>query len=514
MTPPREETPAGGASFAALAWRQFRRNRPALAALAIVALLTTVAVWCPLLATNQPLHVVAVFTEAYENDYYSALDVLGRLEQRAGESGADALQIAAPLPALLHSMAGSLSGESRTVIEACAAEATPIARAPAAASAKQLADLAARVKQAGDPATVKLHAREEWPAIRALRTGEVFALLLWFFAAAMGMLALWRRTRGGLSARAVRRLAAGGVALALLGAGLWRIALPPVFANTDWRTIIETPAAEGGPARLTLAPVPYGENENLTEDANLPPTWTLRADDPTARRSPKNRPHWLGTDASGRDVTARMIYGARVSMLIGVVAVAIYLSIGVLVGAAAGYFGGWIDMLLSRIVEIVICFPTLFLLLILLAYIRPDIYTIMAAIGLISWTGIARLERAEFLRLRNEDFVMAVRALGGGSARIIFRHILPNALGPVLVAASFGVAGSILAESTLSFLGFGVPPHVASWGELLKGGNERIRDSWWLVLFPGIALFTTVTCFNLLGEGIRDATDPRIRKAS
>jgi peptide/nickel transport system permease protein len=133
-------------------------------------------------------------------------------------------------------------------------------------------------------------------------------------------------------------------------------------------------------------------------------------------------------------------------------------------------------------------------------------------LGLVSWTGVARLERGEFLRLGNEDFVQAVRALGGSHARIIFRHILPNALGPVLVSASFGIAGAILAESTLSFLGFGVPPDQASWGGLLKDGNDRIQELWWMVVFPGLALFTTVTCFNLVGEGIRDATDPKLMR--
>lgn len=197
-------------------------------------------------------------------------------------------------------------------------------------------------------------------------------------------------------------------------------------------------------------------------------------------------------------------------MLIGIVAVSIFVSIGIVVGALAGYFRGWVDLAISRVIEVVICFPTLFLLLILIAYLRPNIYTLMAALGLISWTGVARLERGEFLRLVNQDFVMAVRALGGGSLRIIFRHILPNALGPILVSASFGVAHSILAESTLSFLGFGVPPDQASWGGMLKTGNDRIQELWWMVVFPGIALFTTVTCFNLAGEGLRDATDPRL----
>ncbi|MBI5154015.1 ABC transporter permease [Candidatus Poribacteria bacterium] len=217
----------------------------------------------------------------------------------------------------------------------------------------------------------------------------------------------------------------------------------------------------------------------------------------------------MGTDTNGRDVFARMIYGARISMLVGIVAVSIYVTIGIFLGALAGYFGGWTDLVLSRIIEIVICFPVLFLILSVQAFTRPSILNIMAALGLVWWTGVARLQRGEFLRIVNLDFVQAVRALGGSHLRIIFMHVLPNAFGPILVMISFGIAGSILVESALSFLGFGVPQPTASWGDLLLNGRADPQGTWWLTVFPGFAIFLTVTCFNLMGEGVRDALDPR-----
>ena len=221
--------------------------------------------------------------------------------------------------------------------------------------------------------------------------------------------------------------------------------------------------------------------------------------------------HPLGTDELGRDVLARMIYGARISMKVGFVAVGIYTIIGLLVGLFAGYYGGWVDAVLMRFVDIMLCFPTFFLILAVIAFLSPSIYTIMIVIGVTGWMGVSRLVRAEVLSLKERDFVAAARAQGAGDARIIFRHILPNALAPVLVAATLGVAGAILVESSLSFLGIGVQPPTPSWGNILTAGKDNIEFAWWLSVYPGLAIFFTVLGYNLLGEGVRDAVDPRLR---
>ncbi|MGC8493393.1 MAG: ABC transporter permease [Syntrophobacteraceae bacterium] len=220
--------------------------------------------------------------------------------------------------------------------------------------------------------------------------------------------------------------------------------------------------------------------------------------------------HWLGTDDNGRDVLARMIYGARISLSVGFVAVGIALVVGILLGALAGYFGGWIDIAISRLIEIMLTIPTFFLIIAIIAVRGGGIYNIMVVIGLTGWMGIARFVRAEFLKLKQLDFIMALRALGASDKRIIFLHMLPNAMAPVLVSAVFGIAGAILTESSLSFLGFGVQPPTASWGEILSQSRDYIDFAWWLTVFPGIAIFASITAYNLVGEGLRDAMDPKL----
>ncbi|MGD0828445.1 MAG: ABC transporter permease [Desulfobaccales bacterium] len=226
---------------------------------------------------------------------------------------------------------------------------------------------------------------------------------------------------------------------------------------------------------------------------------------------PPSPAHLLGTDTLGRDVLSRIIFGARVSLLVGFVAVGIATLIGVLVGALAGYYGGWLDQILMRLVDLMLCFPTIFLILAVIAVLGPSIWNIMAVIGLTSWMGVARLVRAEFLSLREREFVVAARALGASDARLIWRHLLPNALTPVMVSATLGVAGAILVESALSFLGLGVQPPTPSWGNMLTMGKDNIEIAWWLSVFPGLAILVTVMSYNLLGEGIREAIDPRLR---
>lgn len=228
-----------------------------------------------------------------------------------------------------------------------------------------------------------------------------------------------------------------------------------------------------------------------------------------AHLQPPSGQHPFGTDNLGRDVLTRMIHGSRVSLIVGYSATALSLIIGSLLGALAGYYGGLADWVVSRLIEVVLCFPFLFLVLGIVALFRPSIFTILIALALTSWTTEARFVRAEFLRIRELEYALAARASGAGDSRIIFRHLLPNALAPVIVSASFGVASAILAESALSFLGFGVAFPTASWGSILAVAHDYIEFAWWLVVFPGVAIFLTVAAFNLIGDRLRDVLDPQ-----
>ncbi len=220
--------------------------------------------------------------------------------------------------------------------------------------------------------------------------------------------------------------------------------------------------------------------------------------------------HFLGTDEIGRDVLAGMIHGARISLSIGFIATGIALLIGVLLGAAAGYYGGWVDIMLSRLIELWINFPSFFLIITIVAFVKANIFLVMATIGVTSWPGMARLARGEVLKVRNMEYVTAASALGFGNWRTIMRHVLPNSLTSVTISAAFGIAGAILTESALSFLGFGVPPTTVTWGSVLSEARGATY-AWWLAVFPGMAIFITVVAYNLVGEGMRDALDPRLR---
>jgi len=225
-----------------------------------------------------------------------------------------------------------------------------------------------------------------------------------------------------------------------------------------------------------------------------------------------SRAHLLGTDQLGRDVLSRMLYGARVSLAVGFVSVGIATAIGIVLGSLAGYHGGTTDAMVMRLVDLMLVFPRFFLLLAVLAFLRPSIWTIMAVIGLTGWMSVARLVRAEFLSLKEREFVLWSQSIGASAFRIIWRHILPNAMAPVLVAMTLGIPAAILTESGLSFLGLGVQPPHATWGNILNEGKDAIEIGWWLSVYPGVAILITVLSYNLLGEGIRDALDPRLRQ--
>ncbi len=252
-------------------------------------------------------------------------------------------------------------------------------------------------------------------------------------------------------------------------------------------------------AIAVLAPVLAPQNPNRPDVKNI--------------LSTPSRAHLFGTDELGRDVLSRIVYGARVSLAVGFVSVGIATAIGVVLGSAAGYHGGLVDALIMRLVDLMLVFPRFFLLLAVLAFLRPSIWTIMAVIGLTGWMPVTRLVRAEFLALKEREFVVWSQAIGATGFRMVWRHILPNAMAPVLVAMTLGIPAAILTESGLSFLGLGVQPPYATWGNILSQGKDHIELAWWLSVYPGMFILFTVLSYNLMGEGIRDALDPRLRQA-
>lgn len=229
-------------------------------------------------------------------------------------------------------------------------------------------------------------------------------------------------------------------------------------------------------------------------------------------KTPPSQTHILGTDALGRDVWARLVFATRVSLSVGLVAVSIYTVIGLILGAVSGYYSGTVDTIIMRITDIFMCFPLLIIIITVVAMIGPSLFNIMAVIGLIAWPSIARLVRGQFLSLREQDFITAARCLGLPNSRIIANHLLPNVVGPITVAATFGMAGAILTEASLSFLGLGVPPPEASWGQMLTDAQKLsvLSDMPWLWIPPGVMIALMVLCLNFVGDGLRDALDPQM----
>jgi peptide/nickel transport system permease protein len=284
----------------------------------------------------------------------------------------------------------------------------------------------------------------------------------------------------------------------------------PIFQRDGFRKRYPDNLKKNDPSSWALWPLMYQDPYRRIREGE----WPGQPGSASGEEGRPNRYNLFGTDVRGTDVFAQMVHGTTIALLVGFVSMGIAGFIGISVGAVAGYAGGWADMTLSRVIEVVMCVPTLVLILALIAVIeRPTIWHMMAVIGCTSWTSIARLTRAEFLKLKQTDFVVAARALGVPRLRIVFRHILPNALAPVLVPITFGIAAAILIESGLSFLGFGTPPPNPSWGTLLNSGRLH-REMWWLWTFPGLAIFLAVLAYNLIGEGLQSATDPRLREGS
>jgi peptide/nickel transport system permease protein len=285
----------------------------------------------------------------------------------------------------------------------------------------------------------------------------------------------------------------------------------PIFRKDRMLHHYPTRLKELDPESWAIYPLVYQDPYWRVRDNE----WPDRAGNPWGINGRPSRLNLFGTDQQGFDVFAQMVHGTQIALSVGFVSMGIASVIGITIGALAGYFGGWVDMILSRLIELVMCIPSLVLILAIVAILdNVTNYHLMAIVGITSWTGIARLSRAEFLKLKQMEFVTAARAMGAGWPRIMFLHVLRNALAPVLVPITFGIAAAILVESGLSYLGFGASPPNPSWGTLLKSGRAAIEQMWWLILFPGLAIFLTVLAYNLIGEGLQEATDPRLRQST
>jgi peptide/nickel transport system permease protein len=283
----------------------------------------------------------------------------------------------------------------------------------------------------------------------------------------------------------------------------------PIFAKDRFRGRYYDNLKAKDPNSWAIWPLVYQDPYRRVRDGE----WPGQTENPSGVEGKPSRVNWLGTNQQGFDVFASMVHGAQTAVSVGFISMSIAAAIGITLGALAGYFGGWVDVIISRVIEVVMCIPTLVLILAMVALLeKVNNLHLMVIVGCTGWTGIARLTRAEFLKLKQMEFVSAARAMGAGPGRIMFRHVLRNALAPVLVPVTFGIANAILIESSLSFLGFGASPPNPSWGTLLKAGGATIVDTWWLIVFPGAAIFLTVLAYNLIGEGLQEATDPRLRQ--
>jgi len=535
---------------------QVRRRRGVRAALVVLLVLHGLAIYAPLLANDRPWYLRAIDRGAYEEARRSLVGVLasaGGLASRAGATSAELAwaleQERSALDLRVGVMERYLDPADRPPLRALVDDATVVFARVADGSAgpdeiESLRERAARLRERYAPrgeggAGVELVPAASWPLLESVASSEVFFLVLFPLAA----LALVRAVRARGPPRGSRRRTAAivlGVPLAC--AAVWgaRVGGERTFDVAPYKLGLHEGTIQ--PRRVVFAPLPFGFAETHLDEPLREPTWRSASEideqgdyvrgprapttDPitglVVRGKPvdvrpgepeRNSPwrHVLGTDPLGRDLLTRLLWGGRISLSVGLVATVLLVGIGTLVGLAAGWWGGWVDLALSRLIEVVQSIPTFFLILTCVALIPEralhPVYSIVAFIALVRWTGVARLVRGELLRIRELDYVLAARAAGLPPLRIVLRHALPNALGPVIVAAAFSVAAGILIESSVSFLGFGIRAPIPSWGALIN--ESRSPEHWWIQVFPGLLIFVTVFCYNLVGEGVRDALDPR-----
>jgi peptide/nickel transport system permease protein len=525
---------AGGRVRARLARRRAFRG----ACLGLV-VLATLAVYAPFLASDRPLVLTGIHHAELARARRTApavADALAGLLARPDDAfpaQTRAAAVAAERTALtsrLEVLRGHLDGAPARGLD------DRLERLAAASDATEGAALAADVRMTLaelDLERAALVPRRTYPLLAALTPLESALAAGW-----LGVLALPFVRR----ARARRALAAAALLLALVAAA-WSAGStrpgalhPGALKEALTRGEIEATTA-------VFAPVPFGYAEQHPEESLRPPTWlaaseldargayvrgarvprpdpvtgfvpATRAVDVRAGEPALNSPfrHLLGTDTTGRDLLARILHGARISLSVGFLATALLMGIGVLVGTLSGWFGGVLDLVLSRVIEVVVAFPLLLLVLVAVAFVGPSMWNVVLVIGCAGWTGVARLARAEVLRERELEYVAAARALGFSWPRIVFRHVVPGTLAPLLVAATFAVASAILIEAALSFLGFGVRVPLPSWGALTS--ESRDPAHWWLQLFPGLFLFATVLFVQLVGDALRAALDPRAEEGA
>jgi len=503
----------------ALIWRQFRKRRLAVACAFVILCLISVSIFAPFLANDRPLYYRGSNRFEYREAVRTCREILSRLaeEGTAKQTPKNRRDLLKSLELQGRLMEHALTPELGVRMRAFTEEA--LVAATASDGSAKLRELRKRLQSEFGGREIPLASRASWPILASLGGVEI-GFMAWNLVLLTAPLwsGLLRRLVPAEQVTLRHRLAGGVWVLAPLLCGLaWWWVIPSRIDRTDYKAGVFAADEQAATALVVYEgviwpPVPYGLDENDISQKEAKPAWFAPATTESSNAtSPWNGPHWLGTDNLGRDILCRMIWGGRVSLSVGIVAVSIYVSIGIIVGAIAGYFRGVCDLVISRIIEVVICFPAFFLILTIVAFVGPNVFNIMVVIGLTGWTGIARLIRGEFLRLVDQEFVLAGRALGYSPARLIFKHVLPNAIAPVLVSATFGVAGAILTESSLSFLGMGISVPTPSWGGMLTTGRDAIFRAPWLIWYPGLAIFVTISCYNLVGEALRDASDPRLR---
>ncbi|QDV30176.1 Glutathione transport system permease protein GsiD [Planctopirus ephydatiae] len=517
-------------SQAAQIWREFKKRKLAVCAAILMIVEIMIAVFAPFIANDRPM----AFRGVNRFEFQQLIQTVESLMAMAnGESRQESGAAKKVYPVL---------EKARSLLETAAAE-IDVSTSNGSESHQQFEGLIRRIQDMQKPLGSFPDQTSALPPeliqgiqallkdVKTLKKSELPPLLsrwyfpalvqlngidFWFIAAAIFWPVWWLTTRLWTFAyrqpRWLQLLVLAGVPT--LAAGIWVEINPSRLDQTNYKQGVLTAYDFSRTAPVIFDVVvwplvPFGIDEYDTTNQTQPPAFSLK--EPQKLATPWDRPHWLGTNHNGVDLLTLLIWGARISLSVGLVAVLIYMSIGIVLGALAGYFRGWVDILISRLIEVVICFPTLFLVLTIVALLKPSLINIMIVIGLTGWTGVARLVRSEFLRLVNQEFVLAGKSIGFSSTRLIFRHILPNALAPVVVAATFGIAGAILLESSLSFLGLGVRVPTPSWGTILSEGRTRLLQAPWQMTYPGFAIFITVTCYNLIGEALRDAADPRLR---